>query len=166
MTTTWEPVPLKYRWIGHLITGVVPSALTFALAAGGTRLLPYKPLDTDLQGTVTWGWLITESLSAVFDQRYAIKHQHDAPGGWAPIYCRLASCTAGHFALSYAVSSSARYASLVAASAGAAELTCACALKNWERGMSREEVRDAWKKTVEMTKAMREESRGPNLTHQ
>ncbi|MBP3089096.1 hypothetical protein EML15_08055 [Corynebacterium sp. sy017] len=98
--------------------------------------------------------ITVETLSTVFDQYYAQKHRHNDPGGWLPIFFRCGVIAAVYYALTYAIVGFVSSAILMTSVAVGVELVSVLLLKSWRPGMTSDEVRQAWKQTVEMTKRM------------
>lgn len=163
----WEPVPFLNAWIGHLMIGalklpVVLLCLWGLLSVFGRDDWTSEDLFAIGIISVVVGETVATGVSRVFVR---LTHKNNPPG-ILPTLCNLLAICISSVVVGILVLGTAWYGFLSCIASGLVEVGLLLWTKPWRGGMEREEVREKWEETKELTEQVFSSAQAPELRNE
>lgn len=146
-----EYVSLSNAYIGHLMTGSMAAVCVSFLY--WIYSVFFAGLRIDFQSTIVFLFLtvaISELIVSLLQRPLVVKAQHASPGGFLYAFYEVCITPCVAFLLSTVIFEDAFISRAWSILFGCVLVFIACYTKPWQRGLSREEIRERYKQTREL----------------
>lgn len=149
----WHPLPLGNAFVGHLSIALLGTAILAIFLWAIDNVLPLNMPHIDILSAVIVAYAAYATLGTLVDRYFSLKYRHDDPGNKVKTVLLYLVCAVSG-ALAGLVGSGGSWewvglGALIGVISFGVELTFLT--EPWRDGMTRNEFRDKWDRTKDMT---------------